>query len=67
MSFTAWHVFRGIVVLFSMLSLYRSYHYLSATVNFSSSVSVVVRLGPGVPGNRNLSYSPLPLIDFKNM
>ena len=65
MSFAAWHVFRGIVVLFSMLYLYHAYHYLSATVNFNSSVSVVVRLGAGLPGNRNLSFSPISRVNFR--
>jgi hypothetical protein len=67
LSFAAWRVFRGIVVLFSIHSLYRAYHYLSATVNFSSSVSLVFRLRVVLRGNRNLSCSPLSRADFKNM
>ena len=45
------------------------YHYLSAIVNFSSSVSIVVRLGAGLPGNGNVSCSPLQVyrVDIKNM
>jgi hypothetical protein len=41
--------------------------FLSRLSSFKCSVSIVVRLGAGLPGNRNLSCSPLSRVAFKNM